>query len=102
MPSRFPLVTTLPPYTRFLQYSFRKRMETSGGLMARTLPKSIDAVTAVGSELKAALFGTALSASFLWVATWVIILPQKPPLPDPGRTRTTFCSTDDAASTEEL
>ncbi len=36
-----------PPYTRFLQYYFRKRIETSGSLMAQMLPKSIHAVTAI-------------------------------------------------------
>jgi hypothetical protein len=54
-----------PPYIRFLQYYFRKRIETSGSLLAQMLPKSIHAVTAAGFELKVVLFVLALSVSFL-------------------------------------
>jgi hypothetical protein len=54
-----------PPCIRFLQYYFRKRIETSGSLLAQMLPKSIHAVTAAGFELKVVLFVIALSASFL-------------------------------------
>ncbi len=62
-------IRPFPPYTRFLQYYFRKRIETSGSLIAQMLPKSIHAVTAAGFELKVVLFVIALSTSFLQVAT---------------------------------
>jgi len=54
-----------PPYIRFLQYYFRKRIETSGSQIEQLLPKSIHAVTAAGFELKVVLFVLALSVSFL-------------------------------------
>ena len=54
-----------PLYIRFLQYCFRKRIETSGSLIEQTLPKSIHAVTAAGFGLKVVLFVLALSSSFL-------------------------------------
>jgi hypothetical protein len=54
-----------PPYVRFLQYYFRKRIETSGSLIEQMLPKSIHAVTAAGFELKVVLFVIVLSVSFL-------------------------------------
>jgi hypothetical protein len=58
-----------PPYVRFLQYYYRKRIETSGSLLAQLLPKSIHAVTSAGFELKAVLFVLALSFNCLKVAT---------------------------------
>ncbi len=54
-----------PPYIRFLQFHHRKRVETSGSLIAQMLPKAIHAVTAAGFELKVVLFVLALSTSFL-------------------------------------
>ena len=50
-----------PGWVRFLQDHYRKRIETSGSLIERILPKSIHAVTARGFELKVALFVLALS-----------------------------------------
>jgi len=54
-----------PPWIRYLQHVFRKRVETTGSLIERLLPKSIHAVTALGFELKAVLFVLATSISFL-------------------------------------
>jgi hypothetical protein len=51
----------LPPWMRYLQAYYRKRVETAGSLLERLLPKSIHAVTAAGFELKLCLFMTALS-----------------------------------------
>jgi len=45
-----------PPWEVYLQYAYRKRVETSNSLMERLLPKSIHAVTAKGFELKVFLF----------------------------------------------
>jgi len=54
-----------PPWLRYLQAHFRKRVETTGSLLERLLPKSIHAVTAEGFELKLVLFILALSISRL-------------------------------------
>jgi hypothetical protein len=54
-----------PPWIRYLQHHFRKRIETMGSLIERLLPKSIHAVTAVGFELKVVLFGLAVSINCL-------------------------------------
>jgi Transposase DDE domain len=54
-----------PPWMRFLQSYFRKRVETAGSLFTQLLPKSIHAVTAQGFELKLVLFVLALSISRL-------------------------------------
>jgi hypothetical protein len=54
-----------PPWIRYLQHVYRKRVETTGSLLERLLPKSIHAVTALGFELKAVLFVLAVSISFL-------------------------------------
>jgi hypothetical protein len=51
----------LPPWLRYLQAYFRKRVETAGSLLERLLPKSIHAVTPAGFELKLCLFMVALS-----------------------------------------
>ncbi len=51
----------LPPWLRYLQAYYRKRVETAGSLLERLLPKSIHAVTAQGFELKLCLFMVALS-----------------------------------------
>jgi hypothetical protein len=50
-----------PPWVRYLQHHFRKRVETAGSLVERLLPKSIHAVTAAGFELKVVLFVLASS-----------------------------------------
>lgn len=54
-----------PPWIRFLQGHFRKRIETTGSLLEQLLPKSIHAVTAKGFELKLALFVLALNLNCL-------------------------------------
>jgi hypothetical protein len=54
-----------PPWIRFLQHHYRKRVETAGSLLEQLLPKSIHAVTALGFELKVVLFVLALSINFL-------------------------------------
>jgi hypothetical protein len=42
----------LPPYVAFVQYYYRKRIETAASLIERRLPHTIHAVTARGFELK--------------------------------------------------
>lgn len=54
----------VPGYVAYLQHYYRKRVETAGSLIERTLPKSIHAVTAKGFELKVFLFVLAYSVSF--------------------------------------
>ena len=51
----------LPPSISFVQSYHRKRVETAGSLIAQLLPKSIQAVTSQGFELKVALFVLASS-----------------------------------------
>lgn len=51
----------LPPWMRYLQAYYRKRVETAGSLLERLLPKSIHAVTPAGFELKVCLFMVAVS-----------------------------------------
>ena len=51
----------LPPSLQFLQHYYRKRIETVGSLLERLLPKTLQAVTARGFELKVALFVIAFS-----------------------------------------
>jgi hypothetical protein len=70
-----------PPSIRFLQYYFRKWIETCGSSFEQMLPRSIYAVTAAGLWLKVVLLVVALSASFLQVATWVMtcwVLERQP------------------------
>ncbi len=54
-----------PVWVQYLQHHFRKRIETTGSLLERLLPKSIHAVTAVGFELKVVLFVLAVSLNCL-------------------------------------
>jgi hypothetical protein len=54
-----------PPWICYLQHHFRKRIETTGSLLERLLPKSIHAVTRIGFELKVVLFVLALSINCL-------------------------------------
>jgi hypothetical protein len=56
---------TLPPYMAFVQYYYRKRIETAGSLIKRRLPNTIHAVTARGFELKVFLFVLAYSIDCL-------------------------------------
>jgi hypothetical protein len=55
----------LPPWWRYLQQRYRKRVETAASLIERRLPKHIHAVSAAGFELKVTLFVLALSLSHL-------------------------------------
>jgi Transposase DDE domain len=54
-----------PPWIRYLQHHFRKRIETMGSLVERLLPKSIHAVTALVFELKVVLVVLAVSINCL-------------------------------------
>jgi hypothetical protein len=65
----------IPPYMAFVQHDYRKRIETTGSVIARRLPKTIHAVTARGFELKVFLFVLAYSIDWLEVATWVNLMP---------------------------
>jgi hypothetical protein len=49
----------------FFQACVRKIVETTGSLIERLLPKSIQAFTAKGFEIKVALFVLACSINFL-------------------------------------
>jgi Transposase DDE domain len=51
----------LPPYVAFVQYHYRKRIETAASLIERRLPNTIHTVTARGFELKVFLFVLAYS-----------------------------------------
>jgi hypothetical protein len=55
----------LPPWVTYLMASYWKRIETTGSLIERILPKYFHAVTAAGFELKVALFVLACSLSYL-------------------------------------
>ena len=55
----------LPPYVAFVQYYYRKRIETAASLIERRLPNTIHAVTARGFELKVFLFVLAYSIDCL-------------------------------------
>jgi hypothetical protein len=46
----------LPPDSAYVHHDYRTRIETGGSLIARMLPKTIQAVTAKGVELKVFLF----------------------------------------------
>lgn len=50
-----------PPYVAYLQSYLRKRIETSGSLIAQRMPRSIHATTPAGFELKVFLFVLAFS-----------------------------------------
>ena len=54
-----------PPWIRYLQHVYRKRVETTVSLIERLLPKSIHAITAVGFELKVVLFVLAVRINSL-------------------------------------
>lgn len=58
-----------PPWARYLQHHYRKRVETTGSSITRRFPKSIHAVTAVGFKFKVVLFVLAFSIHCLKVAT---------------------------------
>ena len=54
-----------PPWVRYIQHYYRKRVETVNSCIDRLLPKSIHAVTASGFELKVCLFILATSIKCL-------------------------------------
>ena len=55
-----------PPWSFYLQLTYRKIVETMGSPIERLLPRSIHSVTAKGFELKVGLFVLAASSNFLW------------------------------------
>jgi hypothetical protein len=60
----------VPPWVRYLQFHYRKMVETTGSLLSNLLPKKIHATSAVGFELKIILFVLACSFNYLFkVAT---------------------------------
>jgi hypothetical protein len=56
----------VPAWTRYLQATYRKVIETTGSRLEQLLPKSIHAVTARGFELKVGLFVVACSLTFMF------------------------------------
>lgn len=60
----------VPPWVAYLQFHYRKMIETTGSLLSNLLPKKIHATSASGFELKVILFVLACSFNFLFkVAT---------------------------------
>jgi len=60
----------VPPWIAYLQFHYRKMIETTGSLLNSLFPKKIHATSASGFELKIILFVLALSINFLFkVAT---------------------------------
>lgn len=60
----------VPPWIYYLQFHYRKMIETTGSLISNLLPKKIHATSAAGFELKVILFVLACSFNFLFkVAT---------------------------------
>jgi hypothetical protein len=60
----------VPPWVYYLQFHYRKMVETSGSLLTNLLPKKIHATSAAGFELKIVLFVLACSFNYLFkVAT---------------------------------
>lgn len=58
------------PWVRYLQFHYRKMIETTGSLLSNLLPKKIHATSALGFELKIVLFVLACSFNFIFkVAT---------------------------------
>ena len=58
----------VPPWVRYLQYRYRRMIETTGGLFNQRLPKKIHATSALGFELKVVLFVVACSIGMLFSA----------------------------------
>lgn len=56
----------VPPWVRYLQFHYRKMIETTGSLLTNLLPKKIHATSAVGFELKLVLFVLACSFNYLF------------------------------------
>lgn len=60
----------VPPWVRYLQFHYRKMIETTGSLFSNLLPKKIHATSSIGFELKIILFVLACSFNYLFkVAT---------------------------------
>ena len=60
----------VPPWVAYLQFHYRKMIETTGSLLTNLLPKKIHATSASGFELKIVLFVLACSLNYLFkVAT---------------------------------
>ena len=60
---------SVPAYVKFVQQIERKRIETTGSLLHRLMPKQIHAVTSKGFELKLFLFVLAYSIATLYHTT---------------------------------
>ena len=58
----------VPPWVRYLQYRYRRMIETTGGLFNQLLPKKIHATSALGFELKVVLFVVACSINMLFTS----------------------------------
>lgn len=56
----------VPAWFQYLQFHYRKMIETTGSLLSRLLPKKIHATSALGFELKVVLFVVATSLNFLF------------------------------------
>jgi len=60
----------VPAWVHYLQFHYRKMIETTGSLLSNLLPKKIHATSAIGFELKIILFILACSFNYLFkVAT---------------------------------
>ena len=60
----------VPPWVAYLQFHYRKMIETTGSLISNLLPKKIHATSTAGFELKVILFVLACSINYLFkVAT---------------------------------
>jgi hypothetical protein len=60
----------VPPWIHYLQFQYRKMIETTGSLLSNLLPKKIHATSPSGFELKILLFVLACSFNYLFkVAT---------------------------------
>ena len=55
----------VPPWIYYLQFHYRKMVETTGSLLTKLFPKKIHATSAIGFELKIVLFVIATSLGFL-------------------------------------
>jgi hypothetical protein len=55
----------VPAWVRYLQFHYRKMIETTGSLLSSLLPKKIHATSALGFELKVVLFVLACSIGYL-------------------------------------
>jgi hypothetical protein len=61
---------SVPPWVHYLQFHYRKMIETTGSLLNNLFPKKIHATSTIGFELKIILFVLACSFNYLFkVAT---------------------------------